>query len=165
MLLRENICDTAWKFKYICILLQVNKTFIQESKLEHRNRVLLFQMHRTQILTQKRNPKQSSLDPENANTCKQPVSFLLMTFSTYIQMWMITCCQHPHVHLLSVESLHNHFRKQLQRQKYLSKPKAASLLIWLGGFLFSPLGQTVTHFVWKSKPTFSRYFEDIHLNS
>lgn len=91
MLLRENICVTAWKFKYICILLWVNKTFIQGKQAGTQKQSITFsdaQNSNPDTHTRKKKKKQSSLDPENANICKQPLSFILAYdfFHLYIKV-------------------------------------------------------------------------------
>lgn len=44
-----------------------------------------------------------------------------------------------------------------ERQNYTSKPKAASLIIWLGGFFFCPLGPIASHTLLKS---INQHFQD-----
>lgn len=110
-------------------------------------------MHETQILTQQ-NKSNAVLDPGNANTCKQPVPGLLKALSTYVQMqkppvlWTSTYASLKYTEV-SVCSLQSYLKWQ-QRQNYTSKLKAASLVIWLGGFFFSPLGQIASCTLFKS---------------
>lgn len=134
MLLGQNVCVTAWKCKYICILLWVKILSFKKSKRGHRNRELLFQMHKTQILIQKK-PKQFC---PWFWECKYLQIIRLFHVYTNVNSHLLWTSTHSSLRyiLLSASSLHNYHTVTTKTK--LQKEQGAGLLIWLRDFFFFP---------------------------